>query len=91
MSVEEFSARVAELKTKKSALYLAMLAGLYVLAGFRGYPPEGYTRGDFKRAVKVIRAAPKGTELASTFEAAVTLIREDWLGRTANDERGSAE
>lgn len=80
---QEFSARMRELKAENSAVYLAMLAVLYAINGLWDGPPEGYTRGDFKRAIKVIRVTPKGPEHISTFEAAVTLIRQYWLHRTA--------
>ena len=86
----ELACRIADLKSNNTPAYLAMIAVLDAMAGY-GSKPEGFTRGDFKRAIKAIRETPKGREFAPTVEAAVTLIREDWLGRTAKEERGTTE
>ena len=42
----------------------------------------GYTRGDFKRAIKRLRVAQKFTlRYAADYEAAIAHIRREWLHR----------
>ena len=63
-------------------MYLAMVAMLYTTAEIPVEPPEGYTRGDFKRAIRVIRESQAATpNLSEEFEKAAALIRRDWLHR----------
>lgn len=76
----ELACRIADLESSNTPVYLAMLAILDVMAGYDS-KPEGYTRGDFKRAIKAIRATPKDPDLISDFEAAAMFIRRNWLHR----------
>lgn len=78
----KFLLRMKELSAAGGAVYLAMSATLHAMAELPVNPPEGYTRMDFKRAIRVIRecqvAAP---DLSEEFEKGAALIRRDWLHR----------
>ena len=84
---QEIISHMEELRDNSPAKYLAMIASFHVVAGLDSMcaPPNGYTRGDFKRAIRVIRATQKDSErrqdLVSILETAVTLIRREWLHR----------
>ena len=75
-----FLLRMRELSAARSAMYLAMVAMLYTTAEIPVEPPEGYTRGDFKRAIRVIRERQAiSPDFSEEFEKGVALIRRDWL------------
>ena len=79
----EFLDIMMDLRATTTPGFLAVIAFARTVTGADGMePPEGYTRGDFKRAIKVSRSvqndAPK---YAATIEKAVALIRRDWLNR----------
>ena len=84
---QEIISHMEELRDNSPAKYLAMIASFHVVAGLDSMcaPPNGYTRGDFKWAIRVIRATQKDPEwrqdLVSILETAVTLIRREWLHR----------
>ena len=82
----ELACRIADLKSNNAPVYLAMIAILDAMAGYDS-KPEGYTRGDFKRAIKVIRAMPKEPDFVPVSEAAVMFIRRNWLHRADGEER----
>ena len=78
----KFLLRMRELSVAGGAVYLAMFATLHTMAELPMDPSEGYTRGDFKRAIRVIReyqvTAP---DFSEEFEKGAALIRRDWLHR----------
>lgn len=81
----ELENRLTELARGSTPKYLAMLAILSALAD-EPTPPKGFSRGDCKRAIRVIRATQRSIEKedaegAQDMENAVMLIRRDWLHR----------
>ena len=82
---KEINCRMEELKATPER-YLAVLAAFHVAAGLHsiGNAPSGYTRGDFKRAIRTIKAtqvASEESELVPILKEAVKLIRREWLRR----------
>lgn len=48
---------------------------------------DGYTKGDFKRAVKALRVAQKrAPQYAAYYEDAISHIRREWLHREVTHE-----
>ena len=84
---EEITCRMEELKATPER-YLAVLAAFHVAAGLHsiGDAPSGYTRGDFKRAIRTIKAtqvASEESELVPILKKAAKLIRREWLHKEA--------
>lgn len=75
--------------------YFAMIAIFHVLAGMDHLEkPSVFTLGDFKRAIRIIRSYQKEQSpilTDSEAEAAVDLIRRDWLHRPPQTNRKGAE
>lgn len=62
--------------------YLAMLAVCYVAAGKDDMSaPIGYSRGDFKRGIRVLREIQGDAPDPQRIESAAALIRQEWLHR----------
>lgn len=62
-------------------VWLATIAIICVIGGESHVdPPDGYTRGDFKRTIRVIRQV-QATEprFTADFDKAVALVRRGWL------------
>ena len=72
-----------DLRATDTPGFLAVLAFARTMTGAEGMePPEGYTRGDFKRAIKVSRSLQSTVpQYGETIEKAVALIRRGWLHR----------
>lgn len=74
--------------------YFAMIAIFHVLAGVdRLKEPSVFTRGDCKRAIRIIRSCQKEQApilTDSEAEAAGGLIRRDWLHRPLPTNRKEA-
>lgn len=84
---KEITCRMEELKATPER-YLAVLAAFHVAAGLHsiGDAPSGYTRGDFKRAIRTIKAtqvASEESELVPILKEAAKLIRREWLHKEA--------
>lgn len=84
---EKISALMGKAMVQNPAVYLA---GLAVICAFDAPTAigidwiEGYTRSDFKRAVKLLRGTQKqAPQCAATYEGAITYIRTKWLHREA--------
>lgn len=75
--------------------YFAMIAIFHVLAGVDHLKePSVFTRGDYKRAIRIIRVNQKLLSpilTDSEAEAAVGLIRRDWLHRPLPTNRKEAD
>lgn len=74
--------------------YFAMIAIFHILAGVDHLKePSVFTRGDYKRAIRIIRVNQKLLSpilTDSEAEAAVGLIRRDWLHRPLPTNRKEA-
>lgn len=74
-----------KLEEESRPKYFAMIAIFHVLAGMDHLKePEVFTRGEYKKAIRIIRVYQKHPTpilTDSEAEAAVTLIRRDWLHR----------
>lgn len=84
---EKISALMEKAMVQNPAVYLA---GLAVICAFDAQTAigidwiEGYTRSDFKRAVKLLRGTQtQAPQHAATYEGAITYIRTEWLHREA--------
>lgn len=82
---EKISALMGKAMVQNPAVYLA---GLAMICAFDAPTAigidwiEGYTRSDFKRAVKLLRGTQKqAPQYAATYEGAITYIRAEWMGR----------
>lgn len=86
----EIKNQMAEYKRTSPERYLAMFAVLNAIMDAESMTmPEGYSRGTFKRAVKILRIAQRSAEKEDPkcvpgFEAAIMLICRDWLHREAD-------
>lgn len=80
-----FMARMERARTQNPALYLAAIAVTHTPGTTEDIDwAEGHTRGDFKRAVKILRGLQKeAPQCAATYEDAIAFIRADWLRRKA--------
>lgn len=87
-STREFVDGMMELKMTNIPGYLGVYA-ILLLPGDseKTQPPAGYSRNDFKRAIRLLRiyqhSCPEQSEHA---ESAIALIRRDWLHRGAQYE-----
>lgn len=74
---------VKELRETDPAGFLSVVAVCRVITGRKGMePPADYTRGDYKRAIKVCREIQSMVpQKADRIEEAIFLIRRDWLHR----------
>lgn len=84
---EKISALMEKARAQNPDVYLA---GLAVICAFDAPTAigidwlEGYTRSDFKRAVKLLRGTQKqAPQLTAIFEDAIKHIRAEWLHREA--------
>lgn len=80
---EKISALMEKARTQNSAIYLAGAAVICTTEPSKDIVrAENYTRGSFKRAVKVLRWMQKeAPQHAATYEDAITYIRTKWLHR----------
>lgn len=79
----KFLTMLHEAEQRGAADYISIIAVICAWTGkdFEGFA-ERYTRGDLKRAIKLIRETQEAhPEYADHYEAAVTFIREHWLHR----------
>ena len=76
------------LEMEDRSKYFAMIAIFHVLAGMDYLEkPDIFTRGEYKKAIRIIRVSQKHPNpilTDSEAEAAVGLIRRDWLHRERN-------
>lgn len=80
---EKISALMEKARVQNPDVYLAGIALAFAPDAANGIDwVEGYTRGSFKRAVKVLRWMQKeAPQHAATYEGAITYIRTKWLHR----------
>lgn len=75
--------------------YFAMIAIFHVLAGVDHMEkPDIFTRGEYKKAIRIIRVSQKHPNpilTDSEAEAAVMLIRREWLHRPLPTNRKEAD
>lgn len=73
------------LKLRKTNVpgYLGVLA-ILCLSNDKTEPPEGYSRGNFKRAIKSLREFQRIEKDSEWVESAIALIRRDWLHKGAD-------
>lgn len=80
-----FLTGMKRLEEENRPKYFAMIAIFHVLAGMNHLEkPDVFTRGDCKRAIRIIRSCQKEQApilTDSEAEAAVVLIRREWLHR----------
>lgn len=83
---QELMGRMTELEMTSPEKFLAMFAVLHAMMGDCDVAmPEGYSRGVFKKAIRVLRMTQRrNQELVPDIELAVTLIRQKWLHRQDN-------
>lgn len=91
---KRFLSGMKRLERENRPKHFAMVAILHVLAGV-GYleEPTVFTRGDYKKAICIIRSCQKEQNpilTDSEAEAAVGLIRRDWLHRPLPANRTGA-
>lgn len=81
----EFFKLLKEAEERGPADYISMIA---IICAMKNKDIDGfasqYTRGDHKRAIKLIREVQQShPEYADHYEPAVTFIRQHWLHRDA--------
>ena len=64
----------------KTASPEEVLALLAILSSGREKTPVGHTKGQFKRAIKLMRQVQPFSSDPQTIEDAITRIRRDWMG-----------
>lgn len=81
---QEFLNRMRELYGTNRSGYIAMLSILCIIAKVHDKkPPAGYSRGDFKRGIRALREIQGMAPYTQEIEAAIALIRREWLHREA--------
>nr|WP_325180336.1 hypothetical protein [uncultured Oscillibacter sp.] len=87
---KRFLSSMKRLERENRSKYFAMIAIFHVLAGMDHLEqPAAFTRGECKKAIRIIRVNQKHPNPVLTDSeagAAVTLIRRDWLNRTDGEE-----
>lgn len=83
-SEKRFIARMEKARIENPASYLAIIAIILTPGTNEDVDwTEGYTRSEFKRAIKMLRAAQKEVpQYVGVYENAITFIRTAWLHRT---------
>lgn len=89
-----FLSGMKRLEEENRPKYFAMIAIFHALAGVDHLEkPDIFTRGEYKKAIRIIRVIQKHPNpilTDSEAEAAVGLIRRDWLHRPLPTNRKEA-